>query len=166
MLPLWGRLTWQVWPQSSFEQDNPGWHSRPVCWGICTWRTEGFRVSQRSTATGSLIFFACVLHYEKNRWGSNVSKHESLGESKIWVLACAFTHSLMRSSLNIKASLKLYLASVNHMPCWQRYASSIYTLRKKKRLTQRNSGYLTGLFIENLHYMMFIKEVQKVVKEP
>lgn len=59
------RVTWQVWPQSSFEQDNPGWHSRPVCWGIYTWRTDDLKDLRRQPATEIPHLFECGISYIK-----------------------------------------------------------------------------------------------------
>ena len=44
-------------PRDPFEQDNPGWHSRPVGWGICTWRTEDSEALRRSLQLRPLILF-------------------------------------------------------------------------------------------------------------
>lgn len=69
------RLTCQVWPCSSFEQDNPGGHTMPACWGICTWRTESLEGLKGGMQVRSLIFMCvCVIHYNKSSWASPVSK--------------------------------------------------------------------------------------------
>lgn len=89
------RLTCQVWPCSSFEQDNPGGHTMPACWGICTWRTESLEGLKGGMQVRSLIFMCvCVSFITIRAAGLHLyQKHNTL-----WAFGGVFTWRSSRTS--------------------------------------------------------------------
>lgn len=86
MVTLWAGLS------GVFAHEGQGIYEKD-----CNWDTSYF-----------LPFhpLSCVLHQNKNRWGSHISKHNTSGEERIRAFECVFTHNPMRSSFNIKDLLK------------------------------------------------------------